>query len=183
MHMPDTMGSWTLDEVHRLPDDGNRYELVRGELFVTPPPSVGHEGLVAILNSLLVPYVQENGLGLVHHPRAVIRDHGSEVEPDLMVRPEAERIPEQWELLPRPILVVEVTSGCTRRRDLLQKRTFYLDIGVAEYWIVDGRERSVRVVRPASDDVNVVQTLTWSPVGARRPLVIDLPALFARALG
>ncbi len=43
----------TLDEVHRLPDDGNKYELVNGELFVTPPPTGGHETILARLTALL----------------------------------------------------------------------------------------------------------------------------------
>jgi Uma2 family endonuclease len=46
---------WTLDELHRLPDDGNKYEVVFGELFVTPPPSEEHETILARLNAALVP--------------------------------------------------------------------------------------------------------------------------------
>ncbi len=70
---------WTLEEVHSLPDDGNKYELVRGELFVTPPPSVTHEEILSRLTSVLAPYVEANGLGAVYHPRAVVRFEGSEV--------------------------------------------------------------------------------------------------------
>lgn len=50
---------WTLEEVHSLPDDGNKYELIRGELFVTPPPNVPHEDIGAILNAILAPYVDD----------------------------------------------------------------------------------------------------------------------------
>ena len=56
---------WTLDEVHSLPDDGNTYELVRGELFVTPPPTVNHEEIAARLNRILVPFVATHQLGNV----------------------------------------------------------------------------------------------------------------------
>ena len=77
---------WTLGEVHRLPDDGNKYELVRGELFVTPPPNVEHEDILARLTRALDRFVEANDLGMVYHPRAVMRFEGSEVEPDLMVR-------------------------------------------------------------------------------------------------
>lgn len=51
MAMP--LKPWTLDEVHRLPDDGNKYELVNGEFFVTPPPTDGHETILARLTALL----------------------------------------------------------------------------------------------------------------------------------
>ena len=44
---------WTLEELHSLPDDGNKYELVHGELFVTPPPTVDHEEIAARLDRVL----------------------------------------------------------------------------------------------------------------------------------
>src|SRR5215470_17543781 len=78
MHMAAAIKHWTLDELHRLPDDGNKYELVRGELFVTPAPSVGHETILARLSRALEPYVAQHGLGFVFHPRAVVRAEGSE---------------------------------------------------------------------------------------------------------
>jgi Uma2 family endonuclease len=86
MAMPATTKRWTLEEVHSLPDDGNKYELIHEELYVTPPSSPGHDTTIARLTTLLVPYVVRNDLGLVYHPRSVIRWRGSEVEPDLMVR-------------------------------------------------------------------------------------------------
>lgn len=90
---------WTLDELHGLPDDGNRYELVRGELFVTPAPGTGHESLLLCLQRIIEPYVVANGLGSVFGPRSVIRARGSEVEPDLMVRPFGLPLPDRWEEL------------------------------------------------------------------------------------
>src|SRR5215212_8489522 len=105
MHMAATLKRWTLEEVHSLPDDGNKYELVRGELFVTPPPSVAHEELAAVLGRLLDRYAEEEGLGRVYRPRAVINALGSEVEPDLMVR--MPLLPTQsWTSAPLPLLVV-----------------------------------------------------------------------------
>ena len=76
--------AWTLAQLDRLPDDGNKYELIDGELFVTPVPSPAHERLSAVLNRLLGPYVWAQRLGYVYTPRAVVRTNGSEVEPDLM---------------------------------------------------------------------------------------------------
>jgi len=100
---------WTLRELHSLPDDGNKYELVRGDLFVTPPPTNEHETIVALLTRMLDPFVQRNGLGLIYRPKAVFRYRGSEVEPDLMVRGRApEPIGNDWASAPTPVLVVEV---------------------------------------------------------------------------
>ena len=97
---------WTLEEVHSLPDDGNKYELVRGELFVTPPPTFGHETIGARLTRLLDPFIAVHHLALVYHPKAVMRFEGPEVEPDLMVRQAGGR-DTNWDNAPVPILVVE----------------------------------------------------------------------------
>lgn len=176
MHMAAAIKHWTLDELHRLPDDGNKYELVRGELFVTPPPSVDHETILARLSRLLEPFVAAHSLGLIYRPRAVVRAEGSEVEPDLMVRAAAPA--RDWEDLPVPILVVEVLSGSTRRRDVGAKRDFYLDIGVAEYWVVDRDKRTVRVVRAGSADELRSAELVWRPAGASEALIIRVAELF-----
>ena len=66
MHMATVTKQWTLEEVHSLPDDGNKYELVRGELFVTPPPTDPHETIAARLSALLTPYVEREKLGYVY---------------------------------------------------------------------------------------------------------------------
>ncbi len=102
MHMAMQQKQWTLEELHSLPDDGNKYELVRGELFVTPPPTEGHEDLLARLSAILTEYVVEQRLGMVYHPRAVVRFQGSEVEPDLMVRAQRVVRERDWDDAPPP---------------------------------------------------------------------------------
>jgi Uma2 family endonuclease len=170
---------WTLEEVHSLPDDGNKYEVVRGELFVTPPPSNDHETITARLTRILDPFVAANALGMVYHARAVMRFEGSEVEPDLMVRqPHPRGRKGSWDDAPTPILIVEVLSPSTRRRDHEQKRQLYLDAGVPEYWMVDPDAERIRVVRVGKADELVKQQLAWSPAGATEPLRIEVPQLF-----
>lgn len=170
---------WTLAELHRLPDDGNRYELVRGELFVTPAPSNPHERIAARLTRIIDPYAAKHGLGDVYHPRAVMMFDGSQLEPDLMVRlPHADEDNQAWETAPIPSLVVEIVSRTTWRRDRNEKRALYLDAGVAEYWFVDGAERTITVVKPASADVTVRDTMCWHPNGASEPLCFDVSEVF-----
>jgi Uma2 family endonuclease len=179
MFMAAAIKHWTLDEVHSLPDDGNKYELVRGELFVTPPPSNEHETIIARLSRILVPYVDAQGLGLVYHARSVVRAEGSEVEPDLFVRPGQPSRSTNWDNAPIPLLAVEVLSGSTRRRDLGPKRDFYIeDARVVEYWIVNPEARSVRVVKPGVADEVCTVELTWSPHGAGQPLRISVQEIF-----
>ena len=181
MMMATEVRPWTLEELHRLPDDGNKYELVRGELFVTPPPTYGHEDIGAKLNEVLVPYVRTHDLGLVYRPRAVMRHEGSQVEPDLMVRarhPKRTGKDGDWNTAPIPILVVEIASPYTRRRDRDQKRQLYLDAGVAAYWIVDPEAREVHVFRRDSDPVTTSDRVTWWPTGASEALTFDVSILF-----
>ena len=177
MAMPNAVKRWNLQELHSLPDDGNKYELVRGELFVTPPPTYDHETIAARLAGILTPYVAAHGLGLVYRPRAVLRFEGSEVEPDLMVRPVAPGA--DWDGAPVPILVVEILSPSTRRRDREQKRELYADAGVAEYWLVDPETRSITVVVAGRHDVVESEALAWAPAAASGPLMIAVGGLFS----
>ncbi len=183
MLMALSSSAWTLAELDRLPDDGNKYELVDGALFVTPAPSPAHERLASVLLAVLVPYVKAEHLGHVYTPRAVVRSGNAEVEPDLMVRPATSTLPVSWDEMPTPSLIVEILSGTTRIRDADQKRTFYMGIGVAEYWMVDRWTRNVRVVRPNAADVIAETALEWRPDGASDALRVDLDAYFAEALG
>ena len=169
---------WTLDELHRLPDDGNKYEVVFGELFVTPAPTEEHETILARLNAILVPYVTAHGLGAVFRPRAIIRFDGSEAEPDLFVRAVSPKSRRDWDAAPVPLLVVEVLSHTTRRRDLGSKRELYLEAGAAEYWVIDPERCDVRVIRPGQADKLVDDRLTWAPSSAT-PLALSVPDLFA----
>lgn len=169
---------WTLAEVHSLPDDGNKYELVRGELFVTPPPRYHHESIGARLAAHVVPYVMREGLGLAFQGHAVMRYDGSEVGPDLMVRADHRGPGADWDNAPVPTLIVEIQSPSTRRRDREQKRRLYLEAGVPEYWMIDPEHRSVTIVRPGQADDVVTGALTWQPSGAASALNFDVGSLF-----
>jgi Uma2 family endonuclease len=179
MHVATKTKVWTLEEVHSLPDDGNKYELVRGELFVTPPPGGTHETILARLSRILDPYVESQRLGLVFHPRSVMRFDRSEVEPDLMVRQPWTGDDRSWDNAPMPILIIEVFSASTRRRDQDQKKRLYMDARIAEYWMVDPDRRAVTVVQPERADRTVRDVLSWRPPGSSSPLDIRIADLFA----
>ena len=177
MPVAETARAWTLDDLYALPDDGNKYELIRGELFVTPAPSTDHETILSRLTRILDQYVAANDLGFVFHPRAALRFEGSEAEPDLMVR-RKESPDQDWETMPPPSLLVEVLSASTRRRDRKEKRDFYLDAGVAEYWIVDPETNTITAIRRSEPDALHRDTVRWWPKGAAEPLDVVLTELF-----
>lgn len=183
MLMAQTVGVWTLDQLDRLPDDGNKYELVDGELFVTPAPTLAHERLVLVLHRILDRFVEAAGIGEVYGSHSAIRTDRSELQPDLSIRPILATVPNAWIEVPLPILVVEILSPTTRRRDYEHKRDFYLRIGIPEYWIVDGAQRTIRVVKSNSPDVIAKQELKWHPTGATAPLTIDVAKYFHDAIG
>lgn len=179
MAMATATKKWTLEELHSLPDDGNKYELVRGELFVTPPPTDFHETIAAKLARILDPYVARHGLGYVYRPRAVLRFEGSEVEPDLMVRQPQADPRADWDQAPLPTLIIEIFSGSTRRRDQNQKRELYTGAGVAEYWMVDPERLTITAVREDQPDRIAADMLVWSPPGVSESLTVDVSGLFA----
>jgi Uma2 family endonuclease len=169
---------WTLDEVHALPDDGNKYELIHGDLLVTPAPTPRHEGIATRLREMITRFVAEQRLGIVYGPRAVIRiGRVVEVEPDLHVRaPIDERV--DWEHQPLPILVVEVLSRGTRHTDLTRKRDVYLAAGIMEYWTIDPDARALTVHRPERESRALTDEVHWRPPGTSSPLRIHVPSLF-----
>ena len=181
MRMAATTKPWTIEELHRLPDDGNKYELVHGELFVTPPPSPSHEMVLVRLQRILDPYVMEHRLGAVFRPRAVFRiGKGVEVEPDLFVSADQFDDAIDWENAPKPLLVVEVLSRSTRSRDLVKKRRLYRDEArIPDYWIIDRETRVVHVVQPGKPDRVETAAVTWYPAGAIKPLHVLLSEIFS----
>jgi Uma2 family endonuclease len=176
--MPATTRRWTVEDLESLPDDGNRYEVVRGRLFVTPASGPRHEMILERLASLLIPYVAAQELGHVYH-RAVLRFEASEVEPDLSVRQEPLTMDTPWQAWPIPLLVVQVLSPTTRRRDFGDKSDLYADANVGEYWIVDGDIRRLHIIR-GKDEVAVVDgEMRWQPAAASEPLVFAVEQLFS----
>jgi Uma2 family endonuclease len=185
MAMPQTHG-WTAEMVRALPDDGNRYEVIDGELFVTPAPSWRHGDAVLALIERLLPYLREHRIGhLKITPQDVEFDERNMVEPDLFVVPLVEgRRPIRWEDVRRLLLAVEVLSPGTARADRLRKRALYQREGVPEYWIVDADARVVERWRRGESRPEVLdEALVWHPDPGSDPLTLELPALFAEVWG
>lgn len=185
MEMAAATRMWTVDEVRALPDDGNRYEVIDGELLVTPAPAWSHQRLVSDLHVLLATYAKLHALAdVLVAPADVVYGHRTLVEPDIFAVPlVAGRRPRTWEEAGRLLLAVEVLSPSTARADRIRKRALYQREGVPEYWIVDDASRLIERWRPGDDRPEIlVESIAWQPDAARPPLVIDLPDVFAAAL-
>jgi Uma2 family endonuclease len=174
---------WTRAQVLALPEDGNRYELIDGELLVSPTPRLDHQRVVRALNRLIDAHCLAHRLGDAFElPADLEVQTGQLTIPDLFVLPLGVTF-HHWEEAPRPLLVAEVLSSSTARYDRLTKRRFYQRAGVPEYWIVDVDARMVERWRPGDERPEVLEgELTWWAREDAPPLRIDLPRLFADAL-
>lgn len=177
---------WTRDEVLALPDDGFRYELVDGELLVSPSPRPLHQSALMSLLLRIDPYVRRQRLGeTLCSPADLDLRNGQLVQPDLFVAsPVNGRRVREWHEVGVPLLVVEVLSPSTARYDRLVKRSRYQRSGVPVYWIVDAEGRTVEQWTPGDQVATVVtDRLVWSPPGAAASLVIELADYFAEVDG
>mgnify|MGYP000988902090 CR=1 FL=1 len=140
----------TYDDLVRLPDDGLRHELIRGEHYVTPTPDFVHQSIVLKLATEFENFLRQHPIGDVAiAPFAIVMPGDSSVEPDLVYfsRERAESIFSRKHLTGAPELVVEVESPSTRQRDRTDKHAFYAEIGVLEYWRIDPDRQLVAVSR------------------------------------
>ncbi|MBK9978450.1 MAG: Uma2 family endonuclease [Gemmatimonadetes bacterium] len=176
---------WTVDEVRALPDDGNRYEVIDGELFVTPAPSWLHQQAAMEFLFLVRPYADRCALDCYIAPAEVAFSPRRSVEPDLFVVPRMDgRRATHFEEVQRLVLAVEVISPSSARADRYRKRHLYQSEDVPEYWIVDPDARFVERWRPGDDAPEIlVESLAWTPQEDVEPLVIDVAELFRRVHG
>ncbi|HET8769683.1 MAG TPA: Uma2 family endonuclease [Gemmatimonadaceae bacterium] len=185
MSAHDLSTDWTVDRALAIPDDGNRYEVLDGELSVTPAPSWDHQGLVEALFPPLDSYVRANALGWTKlSPADIVFSPRRLVQPDLFVVPRREHgRPRSWREVDTLLLAVEVLSPSTADTDRHHKRLIYQTQRVPEYWIVNADARAVERWHPDDAAPEMIRgTLHWRPREDLVPLRIDLPELFARVL-
>ena len=186
MGMPYANTEWTAEMVNALPEDGKRYEVIDGELFVTPAPLLVHQKAVAELYLLLAPYAKALKLDPLFAPAAVRFSERREVQPDVLVMP---RMPDgkfavSFGDVGKLLLAVEVVSPSSGRTDRFTKRRLYQEENVLDYWIIDTESRTVECWQPQSEHAEtVVTTLYWQPLASHAPLAIDLPAYFREVFG
>jgi Uma2 family endonuclease len=187
MAMPATHVNWTVEMLDALPDDGNRYEIIDGELFVTPSPRYEHQFVVGELYARLLAYLKPTRLARpLFSPSDVRREdrRRNRVQPDVFVARYVNGKRPNFPLdLKDLLLAVEVLSPSTAADDHHRKRRLYLNAGVPSYWIIDPDARTVSVWRPAMTAAELhTDQLEWQPEGMPAPLVIDLEAFFREAL-
>jgi Uma2 family endonuclease len=179
---------WTYEEYARLPQPsqarGTRFEVIDGELYVTPGPSLRHQGIVIRLAARLHFFVEEHGLGGVWMaPLDVLFAEGDYVEPDIMfVRSGRDDILTERGIEGPPDLLIEVLSPSTAARDRGIKLDRYRLFGVTEYWVIDPDECTVLVWRLADGasepiSLGMADMLRWQPLAGGPLLEISVAQL------
>jgi Uma2 family endonuclease len=154
----------TYEDYCLLPNDGKRYEIIEGELFVTPAPQTPHQKVVTRLTRYLSSFAEDNDLGVVIvSPYDVVLSRFDVVEPDLLFvsKGRLDILTEKNAQGP-PDLVVEVLSESTAEMDRTTKLKLYAKHGVAEYWIIDPGECTAEVYRRTEEGFEFTGTLRRS---------------------
>lgn len=144
----------TYDDFLLFPDDGKRHELIDGEHYVTPSPSLLHQRISRRLSFLIGSWLKEHPVGeVLYAPLDVVFSRFDVVEPDLLYVSN-ERAPDLLSgqhVAGAPELIVEIASPVTRQRDETIKRRLYERSKVLEYWVVDPETEVIGVYRRSAD--------------------------------
>jgi Uma2 family endonuclease len=137
---------WTYEEYYKL-DDGQRYEIIDGNLLMAPSPDMWHQDWLGNLYVLLRQHLARKKVGRVYMaPFDVVLDAENTVQPDLIFVAAANvGIIEKRAIFGAPDLLVELLSPTSIRRDCHDKKALYARFGVQEYWIGDPESSSMEI--------------------------------------
>jgi Uma2 family endonuclease len=151
----------TIADLDAMPEDGNRYELIEGELFVSRAPSLVHQEIITNLLFAFTGYLREKPIGSVWPGAGVIFSDFSGVIPDVVYvsRERRREIVRGGRISGAPDLIVEVLypGPENERRDRQAKRQLYRKYGVKEYWVIDPDKLVIQVYRTSK--LRLVATL------------------------
>jgi Uma2 family endonuclease len=171
---------YTADMVRALPEDGNRYEVVYGELLVTPAPRPWHEIVQQRMLVAIATYLRRYPVGEVLGSRADI-SWGPDVlvSPDVFVVTLEQARTLDWSRMRDLLLVAEVLSPSSAKHDRFLKRRRYQEAGIPLYWIVDADQRQVEIWTPADSFPRFErEQVLWHPSDAAEPFSLSLAELF-----
>jgi Uma2 family endonuclease len=169
-------------DLQRMPEDGNRYELYDGELYVVPSPLPRHQIVSRRLFVSLFDHTRVNGGEVFYAPFDIVLSEYNVVQPDLIYfDPEtARRIRPTEHVRFAPDVAIEVLSPSTARNDRGRKRDLMARYRVPEYWIVDPDRHAIEVSALAAEGYRPTQIIRGGSFTSAtiRGFEIDVAALF-----
>ncbi|HEX5435937.1 MAG TPA: Uma2 family endonuclease [Gemmatimonadaceae bacterium] len=176
--------SYTARMVRALNDQHDwgwpRYEVVDGELLVTPAPRLVHQLVADRLLFALTLYLEREPIGqALTSPADISWAPKKLVQPDVFVIPIEEARKLRWPAVRQLLLAVEVLSRGSRRHDREVKRALYQREGVPLYWIIDPKTQTAEIWTPEAKKARVErEVLRWHPAGTSEPFTLALEELF-----
>jgi Uma2 family endonuclease len=160
-HIPEGKIVLTYEDYVLLPNDRNRYEILDGELTVTPAPSTKHQSVSGNLFKLLRRHIDDRNLGkLFYAPIDLILESTSVLQPDLLFVSKArQHIITERAIEGAPDLVIEILSPTTSRTDRVTKAQIYARHAVPAYWIVDTEQEAIEIYLLETDGYRLAATL------------------------
>jgi Uma2 family endonuclease len=153
----------TTDDLIALPDDGNTYELIEGELIVSSAPTLTHQFVIGNIFFYVKIYLEDNPIGQIVMTPGVIFDRHNGIIPDLvfLTNEQLEQVGAEAHIRLAPALAVEVVSPGREnaRRDRVKKLRVYGKFGVGEYWVADPEARTVEIYRPVGGALALAATV------------------------
>jgi Uma2 family endonuclease len=156
----------TVEHYQLLPENGPRYQLIDGDLYMAPAPNRYHQDISRNLEYILLDYLEEHPVGKLYHaPFDVYLDEHNVFQPDILVV-----LNDQLSILTdagaegAPAFVVEILSPKTAKLDRVNKRRVYAASGVRELWIIAPEPRTIEIYLLAQDAANPAATYTESDI-------------------
>ena len=143
---------FTYEDYLMTPDD-QRYELIEGDLIMTPSPVPYHQWLLKNIAFDLEKFVREKKMGKIFYaPCDVYLDNENVLQPDILfISKERLNIIGEKNIQGAPDLVIEILSESSAYRDMVKKKKLYAQFGVKEYWIIDPGEKTVEIYTLKND--------------------------------
>ena len=180
--------TWNRARWEQLPNDGNRYEVIDGVLYMTTAPSFFHQWIIRQIFLELYPQIDQSGVGLtIWSPIGVFMPQCDPVQPDLLVIPTNNLdIIHDRRIDGVPALIIEVLSPGNAEKDTDTKRKAYARAGLPEYWIVRPESRDVLVYTDpdvALGDYSLSQKITPNDelISPTLPIRVAISRFFAGA--
>lgn len=162
---------YTYEDYAKLPE-GTPYQLIGGELIMTPTPTPYHQIVSRKIVSLLVQHVEKNDLGeVLYSPIDVYLTEEDTFQPDIIfISKERFNIIGETKIESAPDLIIELLSPVTAYYDLGRKYEVYEKSGVREYWIVHPERKSIEIYQNEGSQFRLIQTA--KETGAINSLVL-----------
>ena len=153
----------TVEDLEAMPEDGNRYEVIEGELFVSRALALPHQILSGNIFANLWNYLRQNPIGRVVATPGLVLGQFSGVIPDIVFfsHGRADEIISGGRLIAAPDIAIEILSPGRENaaRDRVAKRQLYAKHSVQAYWIVDGENRAIEIYRLSTKGLGLAVVL------------------------